>query len=114
MKAIHKNPSIAVYVSSCILAQIYTGKYEEMIKEFQNLPRDISESFPDILPTCGIEYDQVVIRKLLLDVIDGFEVDKLVNLRIIVAVWQLDPELMESQVAGSDQTLLDMSLKRLL
>ena len=55
-----------------------------------------------------------MVRKLLVDVIDSFDVDKLVNLRIIMAVWQLDPELMESQVGGSDQSLLDVSLKRIL
>ena len=37
-----------------------------------------------------------------MEVNESFDVDKLVNLRIIVAVWQLDPELMESQVAGPE------------
>jgi len=47
----------------------------------------IKEVFPDVLPHCGIEYDQYILIKLVLIMAEDFDKDKLLNLRIIIAVW---------------------------
>jgi hypothetical protein len=69
------------------MSQIYASDYGDLVSEYGNLPQDLKEVFPDVLPHCGIEYDQYILIKLVLIMAEDFDQDKLLNLRIIIAVW---------------------------
>ena len=76
-----------VQIASCLMSQIYANDYGDLVSEYGNLPQDLKEVFPDVLPHCGIEYDQYILIKLVLIMAEDFDKDKLLNLRIIIAVW---------------------------
>ena len=72
------------------------------------------ELVPEILPLSGIESDLFDLRELVVKTIENMEQDNLLNLRILVTAWNLDPTIMESEFDESGLSVLDVALKQIV
>lgn len=54
------------------------------------------ELIPDILKYTGLQDSPADLKELTLITVDNFDSDNLLNLKIIIEAWVLNPKLLES------------------